>query len=234
MKAIFENENLLVIEKQAGIVVYSEGPSQENDGETLIDQITKEFPKIKNVGEPPRYGMIHRLDKETSGIILIAKNNQALEYFQKEFKEKRVQKKYILLVNGTIEENNGVIEGLMARAPKDKRKQKIYLPYEPFGNKNLRDSKTEYRVLERFKNFTLVEASPKTGRKHQLRVHFTHLGHPIAGDKLYSFKDQTIIPGLQRQFLHCSQLKINLFNGKTKEFHSELPKDIKELLEKLQ
>ena len=160
--------------------------------------------------------------------------------------EKRVQKKYILLVNGIIKEDKGIIEGLMARSPKDKRKQKIYLQNEPSGNKNLRESKTEYKVLQRFKDlpsttfskrngagFTLVEASPKTGRKHQLRVHFVHLGHPIAGDKLYSFKNQTIIPELKRQFLHASQLKINLVNGKTKEFNSELPKDIKEILKKL-
>ena len=274
MKVIFENDNLLVVEKEAGIIVYTEKTSLQGGEKTLIDQILEKFPELEKVGESPRYGMIHRLDKETSGIILIAKNNESLNFFQKKFKEKRVQKKYILLVNGIIKEDKGIIEGLMARSPKDKRKQKIYLQNEPSGNKNLRESKTEYKVLQRFKDlpsttfskrngllglpsttfskrngllglpsttfskrngagFTLVEASPKTGRKHQLRVHFVHLGHPIAGDKLYSFKNQTIIPELKRQFLHASQLKINLVNGKTKEFNSELPKDIKEILKKL-
>lgn len=233
MKVIFENDNLLVIEKEAGITVYTEKTSLQGGEKTLINQVLKKFPELKKVGQSPRYGMIHRLDKETSGIILIAKNNESLEFFQKEFKEKKVQKKYILLVSGIIKENKGIIEGLMARSPKDKRKQKIYLYNEPSGNKNLRESKTEYKVLERFKNFTLIEASPKTGRKHQLRVHFVHLGHPIAGDKLYAFKNEATIPGLKRQFLHSSQLKINLVNGKTKEFNSELPKDIKAILEKL-
>jgi len=233
MKVIFENDNLLVVEKEAGIVVYAEKTSLQSEGKTLIEQILKKFPELRNVGEPPRYGMIHRLDKETSGIILIAKNNDSLKFFQKKFKEKKVQKKYILLVSGIIKEDDGIIEGLMARSPKDKRKQKIYLRNEPSGNKNLRESKTEYSILKRFKNFTLVEASPKTGRKHQLRVHFVHIGHPIAGDKLYAFKNKDVILKLERQFLHASYLKINLVNGKTKEFNSELPKDIKAILEKL-
>jgi len=203
MKIIFENEDLLVIDKPAGIV-------------------SDDFPK-----------RVHRLDKDTSGILLIAKNDKSLEFLQKQFKEREVEKKYILLVAGKLKANKGTIETLLGRATKDKRKQKVYLPHEPSGDKNLREAKTKYKVIERFKNFTLIEAFPKTGRKHQLRVQFAHLSHPIAGDKLYGFKNQASIPGLKRQFLHASHLKIKVLDGTTKKFYSELPEDLKQALNNL-
>lgn len=202
LKIIYEDENVLVIDKPAGI----------------------------NADDIPR--RVHRLDKDTSGVLLVAKNDKALDFLQKQFKEKKVKKKYLALVVGHLKTNRGVIETLLGRSAADKRKQKVYLPGEP-KSEGKRKAVTKYKVLERFKNFDLVEVEPKTGRKHQIRSHFAYLGHPIAGDKLYGFKRQICPKGLKRQFLHASYLKIKLLNGKTKEFNSELAEDLKSCLQNL-
>jgi 23S rRNA pseudouridine1911/1915/1917 synthase len=199
MKVIYEDGDLLVVDKPAGV----------------------------NADDIPK--RVHRLDKDTSGVLLIAKNDKALEFFQKQFKERKVEKKYLALVVGEIKEKWGAIETLIGRSPKDRRKQRVYLPHDPEA-KGKREAVTEYRVLKKFKNYTLVEVIPKTGRKHQIRAHFAYLGHPIAGDKLYGFKNQPCPKGLNRQFLHASYLKIRFPDGKTKEFESELPEDLKSVI----
>jgi len=231
LKVIYEDDDLLVIDKSPGIIVFPEGKINEK---TLIDYLFEKFPSLKNVGKFPRYGIVHRLDKETSGILLIAKNDKALEFFQKQFKERKVTKKYLVLVVGNIKENQGRIETLIGRSPKNQKKQRVYLPFEPKAKrKKLREAITEFRVLKRFKNYTLVEAIPKTGRKHQLRVHFSNLGHPIAGDRIYGFKNQPSPKNLSRLFLHSHYLKIKLPKGGEIEIKSALPKDLKMVLEKL-
>lgn len=229
LRIIYEDDNLLVINKPPGIVVFPEGPIKRK---TLIDYLLKEHPQLENVGKPPRYGIVHRLDKDTSGILLVAKNNKALEFLRKQFKEREVQKKYIGLVLGNLKNKRGKIETFLGRSPKDRRKQKVFLPQEP-GAAQKREAITEYKVLKSFKNYDLVEIWPKTGRKHQIRAHFTYLGHPLAGDKLYGFKNQPCPEGLKRQFLHANYLKIILPNGKEKEFKSGLPEDLKLCLQKL-
>jgi len=188
-----------------------------------------------NADDIPR--RVHRLDKDTSGILLVAKNDKALEFLQKQFKERRVEKKYIALVTGNLKTERGKIETLIGRSPKDRRKQKVYLPGEP-ESKGKREAITEYKVLKKFKNYTLIEAIPKTGRKHQIRTHFAYLGHPVAGDKLYGFKNQPTPKGLKRQFLHANYLKIKLPKGApdkagTREFNSGLPEDLKLCLQSL-
>jgi len=227
-KVLYEDENLLVVDKPAGIVVF---PEKEEKEKTLIDLILEKFPDLKNVGKSPRYGIIHRLDKDTSGILLVAKNNQSLFFFQKQFKEKKVIKKYLALIFGNLEKNQGSIETLIGRSPKNRKKQKVYFPFEP-NSKGKREAVTEYKVLKRFEIFTLVEATPETGRKHQIRTHFSYLNHPIVGDKVYGFKNK-VVEGLNRQFLHAFYLKIQLPNAKEKEFKSDLPQDLKKFLEKL-
>jgi 23S rRNA pseudouridine1911/1915/1917 synthase len=202
LNIIYQDQNLLVIDKPAGV-------------------LADDFPL-----------RAHRLDKDTSGILLIAKNDTALKFFQKQFKEREVEKKYIALVAGNLKNPEGKIETLIGRSPKDRRKQKVYLPGEP-GFQGKREAITEYRVLEKFENFSLIEVVPKTGRKHQIRTHLAYLDHPIAGDKLYGFKGQILPPELTRQFLHASFLKVGLPNGEFKEFHSDLPKDLKNVLSKL-
>lgn len=236
IKTIYEDGNLLVINKPAGLVVFPEEMERrkklEKEGEDLIDLLLKKRPELKNAGKPPRYGIVHRLDKDTSGILLIAKNNSILNFLQKQFKVGKIEKKYLALIVGRSKENKGRLETLIGRAPKNRKKQKVYLAYEP-ESMGKRKAITEYKVLKRFENYTLIEVSPKTGRKHQIRCHLSYLGQPIAGDKMYGFKNQPCPAGLKRQFLHASYLKIKLPNGETKEFYSDLPEDLTKVLERL-
>ncbi len=219
IKVIYEDKDVLVVNKPAGIVVIPD----------LIDELIKEYPDLKSAGETPRYGIVHRLDKDTSGALLVAKSSEALIFLQKCFKNREVEKKYKCLVEGTLNNDFGEINTLIARSPKDPRKQKAYLESEPHPD-SAREAITEYKVLQRYKNFTLLEVNIKTGRRHQIRCHLSYLHHPIAGDKLYSFKNSPIPEGLTRQFLHAKYLKIQLPSGETKEFQSNLPEELETIL----
>jgi len=201
-KIIYEDENVSAINKPAGI-------------------------NADNI--PFR---VHRLDKDTSGILLVAKNEKTLEFLQKQFQEKEVKKKYLALVVGHLKTEKGVIETLLGRSPGDRRKQKVYLPQEP-DIEGKRKAVTKYKVLQRFENYDLIEVEPQTGRKHQIRTHLAYLGHPIAGDKLYGFKGQICPEGLKRHFLHANYLKITLPDNQTKGLQSELPDDLKNVLNNL-
>jgi 23S rRNA pseudouridine1911/1915/1917 synthase len=223
---IYEDDNLIAVNKPSGIIVFPEGNIKE---ETLIDHLIKKNPELKNVGSPKRYGVIHRLDKDTSGTILIAKNDKTLEVVQKEFQERRVVKKYIALVSGPVKEDGELINTL-GRSPRDRRKQKVFDLKEESENKRRAESK--YTILKEFKDYTLLEVEIKTGRKHQIRAHMAHLQHPIVGDAIYGFKNQKNPKGLTRQFLHSKYLKLNIL-GKEMEFESELPNDLKKILEDL-
>jgi len=199
---LYKDENVLVIDKPAGV--------NSDDFEKRV----------------------HRLDKDTSGILLIAKNDKSLDFLQKQFKERKVEKKYLALAVGNLKNNEGKIETLIGRSPKDRKKQKAYLPNEP-GAEGKREAITEYKILKKFKNYTLIEVQPKTGRKHQIRVHLSYISHPLAGDKMYGFKNQPCPEGLKRQFLHASYLKIQLPSGEIKEFKSELLEDLKKVIKNL-
>ena len=222
IKVIYEDKDVLVVNKPAGIVVIPD----------LIDELIKEYPDLKSAGETPRYGIVHRLDKDTSGALLVAKSSEALIFLQKCFKNREVEKKYKCLVEGTLNNDFGEINTLIARSPKDPRKQKAYLESEPHPD-SAREAITEYKVLQRYKNFTLLEVNIKTGRRHQIRYHLSYLQHPIAGDKLYSFKNSKNPKGLERQFLHSKYLKIKIPDGSIKEFESNLPGDLKKVLDSL-
>ncbi len=197
-------ENLKVIYKDDDLVVYDKPAGVNCD----------DFPL-----------RAHRLDKDTSGLFLVAKNQLALEFFQKQFQERKVEKKYLALVVGHLPNNNGELETLIGRSPGDRRKQKVYSEGEPDAT-DKRKAITHYRVLQRFENYDLIEAEPKTGRKHQIRTHLAYLGHPIASDKLYGFKGQIAPKDLKRQFLHASFIKIQLLNGQIQEFKSDLPPEL--------
>jgi len=230
IKIIYEDNDVLVIDKPAGIVVFPEGKTIEG---TLIDTLVKQKPELKNAGEAPRYGIVHRLDKDTSGLLLVAKSTESLIFLQKQFKTREVEKKYIALVTGLLKEESGEIKTLIGRSPKDPRKQKAY----PIGVKSSkvhkveREAITKYNVLKRFENYTLLEVKIETGRKHQIRCHLAYIHHPVVGDAVYGFKDSPTIEGLQRQFLQASYLKITLPSGDQKEFTSDLPDDLKKILE---
>lgn len=202
LNIISEDATLLVVDKPAGLTV-----------QELAQQV--------------KYTPAHRLDKDTSGVLLVAKTPEALDKLQRQFKSRQVKKQYISLVEGVLKEDSGVIHTLLARSPQDRRKQRAY-PLEDVRT-GRREAITEWKVLQRFSQYTLLEVEPKTGRKHQIRAHMTSLGHPIAADKLYGFKDQKIPEGLNRQFLHASQIEFE-----DKKFVSELPKDLQQVLDKLQ
>lgn len=228
-KILYEDEDVLIIDKPAGLIVFKEGNITEK---TLIDLLLEKYPDLKNAGEAPRYGIVHRLDKDTSGLILVAKTEKGLIFLQKQFKNREVEKKYTALATGKLKEDSGTIHTLMGRSPQDPRKQKAY-PREGAILQNLREAITKYKVIERFASYTLLEVSMETGRKHQIRCHLAHIHHPIAGDTMYGFKDSPTPEGLERQFLHASFLKITLPDGNIKEFHSELPEDLKGILNNL-
>ncbi|MEK7665213.1 MAG: RluA family pseudouridine synthase [Patescibacteria group bacterium] len=233
IKIIYENDDILIIDKPAGIVVFNEITSSpaapRNDA--LIDLLIEKYPSLGDIGSPPRYGIAHRLDKDTSGILLVAKSNEVLIFLQNQFINRRVEKKYIALICGNIKNDFGEIKTLISRAPGDKRKQKSYLPAD--APKSAREAITEYKVVERYKDYSLLEVKIKTGRKHQIRCHLSYIHHPIAGDKIYGFKDSPTPKGLTRQFLHAVYLKIQLPGGEIKEFKSELPEGLEKILDNL-
>ncbi|OGZ78976.1 MAG: hypothetical protein A2358_04530 [Candidatus Staskawiczbacteria bacterium RIFOXYB1_FULL_37_44] len=241
IKIIYEDNDVLAVDKPAGMVVFPEGKTTEN---TLIDALIEQKPNLGDIGSPPRYGIVHRLDKDTSGVLLVAKTNESLIFLQKQFISREVEKKYVCLAEGVMENDSGEIKTLIARSKKDFRKQ-VALRSLPAGRqaKSAREAITEYRVIDRYKSptsprlrgmtsseFTLLEVKIKTGRRHQIRCHLAYLKHPIAGDKMYGFKNSKIPEGLTRQFLHAKYLKIQLLGGETKEFLSELPEELKQAL----
>ncbi len=227
MKILHEDDTLLVIDKPPGMPVWREGVLEgSGQGDTVADLLLGQFPELEKLGEQRRYGIVHRLDKDTSGLLLVAKTKNAFEEMQKQFAERQVEKRYICLVEGTVKQDSGVIHTLLARSPADRRKQRAY-PLDQAASER-REAITEWKVLKRFENYTLLEVQPKTGRKHQIRAHMASIGYPIAGDKLYGFKNQQTPKGLARQFLHASYLKIG-----NSEFSSELPEDLQKVLQAL-
>ena len=230
IKTIYEDNDVLVIDKPAGMVVFDKTAAPAGAAaKTLIDLLLEQFPELKNVGEVPRYGIVHRLDKDTSGILLVAKTSEALIFLQKQFKNREVGKKYLTLVTGTLPEDTGIIHTLIGRSKNDPRKQKATWLQDK-NPKGKREAITHYKVLKKFADYTLIEAEITTGRKHQIRAHMAYIHHPIAGDNMYGFKDSPKPKELHRQFLHAAYLKITLPNGQTKEFHSELPEELQRIL----
>lgn len=207
IKIIYEDNDLLVINKPAGILVHP----VKNEKDTLIDY----FPSTK---------LVHRLDRDTSGLLLLAKNQEAQDWLRDQFKNRKITKKYIALVHGTIKDEQGVISKTISRSKKKGRIQTT----APIGKR--REAITRYKVLQNFNNYSLLEVKPETGRTHQIRVHLASIGHPIAGDETYKFKRQPIIPELKRQFLHASYLKFSVPDGEIKEFYSPPPKDLQQIL----
>jgi len=230
IKIIYEDENFLVIEKPAGLVVH-EGAGQI--GETLADYIRQEYPKMANYTwlDPVRAGIVHRLDKDTSGIIIVAKNPETQKFFQDQFKAKTVEKSYSALVLGKVEPKEGEINIHIERHPKHPRKMSV--SYLGQGKSAI----TKYKTIANYSlgnNFlTLLEVMPETGRMHQIRVHLKHKGYPVIGDQTYNTKESAKISqtlGANRQFLHAFKIKIRIPSGETKEFRSNLPHDLQKTL----
>ena len=228
IEIIHEDEDIVVVNKPPGIVVFHELKSIAKEVvPSLSALLVNEFPEIRNVGKE-RSGAVHRLDKDTSGIVLFAKNEKSLLLLQNELLEKRAEKRYIALVFKIVKKDTGEIRTFITRSPKDRRKQKAYK-----GTSGKREAVTFFKVIRRFDTYSLLEVFPKTGRKHQIRCHLSFLGHPVAGDKLYRFKDQTDPDGLERHFLHAQSIKIKIPGGEVKEFTAPLPNDLEKVLNKL-
>ncbi len=233
LNIIYEDENVIVIDKPAGLAVHPRqtktgAPITKELNNTLVSGLLTHYPPLANVGDQPsiRPGIVHRLDKDTSGLMIVAKNQKAFNWLKKQFQERKVFKRYLALINGELENDSGTIEAPLGRSKSDPTRQKVDAPGKP--------AVTDYEVIKRFKNFTLIETRPKTGRLHQIRVHLAHLGHPVAGDKKYGPSKRPFPTGLNRQFLHAQELKIILPEGNKKTFSAPLPMDLTAVIEKLE
>lgn len=224
LKVLYNNHGLLIIDKPAGMVVH---PGAGFRGETLASALLYNFKDIELVGEDHRPGIVHRLDKDTSGIILVARTQDMYEHLKDAFQERKVKKEYIALVYGKLEKQHGTIETPIGKSKTDFRKQTTKDPDGP------KQALTEYKVLEYLQNgvdyYTLVMVKLHTGRTHQIRVHFSSLGHPLMGDDLYGGK-RTQLKGLFRQFLHAKKIEVRLPDETWIEAESELAPDLKETL----
>ena len=248
LNVVYEDEDVVVINKQAGVSVH---PSINEPSGTLVNALVAKYPEIsamggpasgwKSIGDPSnpsgqetnlRPGIVHRLDKDTSGLLVIAKNQKSFEFLKKEWQNGNVVKKYLALVWGLPKPESGKIESELARSPKDFRKRVVVRP----GKKALAGklAVTEYEVINKFRDFSLVEVYPKTGRMHQIRVHMASLGYPVVGDKLYGKRSPFGRSPVGRQFLHAYYLRFSLPNGKSLALQTDLPEDLKRVLTKLE
>lgn len=231
---LYEDDNVAAINKPAGLAVHpSENPLAAMDG-TLANGLLAKYPAIKNVGEDPlRPGIVHRLDRDTSGVMIIALNNEAFQFLKNQFKERKTTKRYIALVIGDMKKEKGVISLPIARKRSLPTKQ-VAVKNEKQARGKIREAVTEYRVSRHLiidgKPYTLIEAFPKTGRLHQIRVHFSAIGHPVAGDEKYGSKKATAIKGLNRHFLHAESLTIDIPEKGEKTFYAPLPEELGKLL----
>ena len=258
LKVVFENDDLAVIDKPAGLVVH---PGAGNPEETLANILISKYPDIKNVGDAHRPGIVHRLDEDTSGLILVAKNQKALEYYKQQFKDRKIEKEYLALVEDQPPHRHGIIDAPLEKVP---LKQKMSVRDGSAIGGKVKQAITEYWVLSSSSRnpdesqdlsdrdpesssglrkaamplnstniaplqFSLLRVKLHTGRTHQIRAHLSHIGHPIVGDSVYGKPSEL----LARQFLHAYKLKFQLMDGTWLELMSELPEDLTQVLNKL-
>ena len=217
---IFENENVILVNKPSGMVVH---PGSGNKNHTLVNALLYHTNNLSEGSDNLRPGIVHRIDKDTSGLILIAKNNKAHEILADDFKHKRVKRKYIALVKGILAHNNITIDAPIGRDKIDRKKMMV-------TDLNSKDAVTHIKVLKRYHKYTLIECELETGRTHQIRVHLAYIGHPIFNDPVYQ-KDKTTSFG---QFLHSSEITFK--EPITKEqlhFKVELPEYFQNFLDNL-
>lgn len=220
---IFENEDLAVINKPAGMVVH---PAAGHATGTLVQAALSAIPDLQGINGEERPGIVHRLDKETSGLILLAKNEQAHRWLQDQFRLRKVKKVYLALVDGKPPTPTGRIEAEIARDPSHRKQMAIV------ADGRGRPATTEYLTLEQFPQHTLIEAHPLTGRTHQIRLHLAFLGCPIVGDTIYGRKKPSI--DLNRHFLHAAKITFVFPGEKTPHtFEAPLPEELQAVLNDL-
>ncbi len=219
LDVVYEDNQLAVINKPAGLVVY---PAAGHSGHTMANALLRRFPDLACFGDTSRPGIVHRLDKDTSGLIVIARNETARLDLVEQFRSRSVKKAYLVLVQGKLEPERGAIEAPIGRHPADRKRMAVV--------DGGRQARTDYRVLRYYKNCTLAEVRIRTGRTHQIRVHMSAIGHPVAGDKKYG---KSWIPA-PRQFLHAYCLEFSLPGSKqVVSFTCPLPADLELVLKSL-
>ena len=220
---IFENGDLLVINKPSGMVVH---PAAGHSTGTLVHAALAHAPEMEGVGGVQRPGVVHRLDKDTSGLILLAKNDYAHRWLQEQFRSRQAKKTYLALVDGHPPTRVGRIEAPVGRDPRQRRQMAVVPPGKG------RPAFSEYRTLESFADHTLLEVNPQTGRTHQIRLHLAFIGCPVAGDRVYGRRHATI--DLDRHFLHAARLTIRLPRQEAPcSFEAPLPPELVRTLEAL-
>ena len=236
---VYEDADLLVIDKPPGMVVH---PAPGHSGGTLVNAVLHHCPGIAGVGGERRPGIVHRLDKDTSGLIVVAKHDVAMRSLQAQFKARTVFKEYLALLEGRLQPEQGRISAPIGRHPSERKRMAVLAPDSP-GGADGREAVTSYRILDVFTGsvygrstsvatFSLVSAVLHTGRTHQIRVHFAWLQHPVVGDTLYGFRTPRL--ALHRQFLHAHRLRLRLpSSGEEREFVAPLPADLQQLLDGL-
>ena len=242
---IYEDENTLILNKPAGLVVHDDGKIREEKEKTLCDWVMDNYPEMENVGEPmeirqkteeikiiKRPGIVHRLDRETSGVIVLAKNQETFDFLKEQFQERKVDKVYNAVIWGNIKTDEGVVDAPIGRSGKDFRQWSA----SRGARGQLRDAVTEYKVLARLEEggekFAFLEVRPKTGRTHQIRVHMKYLNNPIICDSLYA-ENRPKVLGFDRTALHARQISLEIPEKGKKTFEAPYPEDFLDLLAKL-
>ena len=216
LNIIYEDADLLVIDKPAGLAVH---PAPGTPAHTLVNAVLSYLPGLAADADSLRPGIVHRLDKDTSGLILVAKNRVAQANLSEQFKSRAVSKSYLVLVKGKLTPEKGIIEADIGRDPRNRQRMAVVA--------SGREARTDYRVIKYYGNYSLLEIKPETGRTHQIRVHLAAIGFPVVGDTTYGYKS----PHLSRQFLHASKIGFRLpSTGQYVEFESPLPPDLEKAL----
>jgi 23S rRNA pseudouridine1911/1915/1917 synthase len=223
LDVIFESEDLIVVNKPAGMVVH---PAAGHTSGTLVHAVLAHAPEMQGIGGEQRPGVVHRLDRDTSGLILLAKNDRMHRYLQEGFRLRKIQKVYLALVDGQPPTPEGRIDVSVGRDLRNRKKMAVVPPEKG------RPAISEYHTLENFPDHTLLEIHPITGRTHQIRLHLAFLGCPVAGDAVYGRRHPTL--PLNRQFLHAERLILTLpGDTHSREFYAPLPPELQTVLESL-
>lgn len=225
---VYFDKNLVVVNKPAGLAVHG---GLSVSGPTLVDFLLDKFPEMKDVGDPlvgpgpaiERPGIVHRLDKDTSGVLVVARNQESFETLKGLFQKRLVEKTYLAVVCGKFKNREGVISFSVGRMAKNPMKRGVETP--KIKIRGARDAVTRYKVLEAGEEYALVELKPKTGRMHQLRVHMAALHHPIACDKVYGGKKVCCPRGASRQLLHAKSISFSFSEGQKFHFEADPPED---------
>ena len=214
VRIVYEDDDLLVVDKPPGLVVH---PAPGHPGHTLANAILPHLTQLPDSGDWQRPGIVHRLDKDTSGLIIVAKTGPAHQDLTAQFKNRQVSKVYLALVDGRVNPDEGVIEAPVGRDRSHRERMAVV------DAGHGREARTTYHVVRHIGHYSLLEVRPETGRTHQIRVHLAAIGYPVVGDRVYGARS----PFLDRQFLHAHRLRFRLpSTGKTVEFQSDLPPDL--------